>query len=328
MSTSDAALEIARYSSLCDDFDTAVEDTGHDPIDSTSSTSQTLRNFYEGKKALEPHPPETTQAALNAGSILDNEGKASVELMLRARLKVQSKATVRSERSIRLDPKFALHRTISSSDQNTKMTVQEASHRVRIAQALDITLKPEIKAREVRWKEASKAIKIIIQPKQLPNLSTRNISTLFPLERESYVIMRTTERFYIGQVLDIYKKGAASRYGSIDCCTNASTLAFLSLRVFLLVSPSHCVFSDSESDSEDTIVPQMFSQMYRQHELHTHAQAKHILYHLGKNALVGTDSRALQLTPRSATHWHALTRTKVKKKLPTLKILAGKIVIK
>ena len=45
--------------------------------------------------------------------------------------------------------------------------------------------------------------------------------------------MRTTKRFYIGEILDLYKKGNSSRYGSVESTHDVSQLAWLSLRVYL-----------------------------------------------------------------------------------------------
>ena len=45
--------------------------------------------------------------------------------------------------------------------------------------------------------------------------------------------MRTPKRFYIGEILDLYKKGNSGRYGSVESSDNISHLAWLSLRVYL-----------------------------------------------------------------------------------------------
>ena len=46
-------------------------------------------------------------------------------------------------------------------------------------------------------------------------------------------MMSTERHFYIGEVLDIYKQAASSRYGSVDDATTASSLSYLALRVYL-----------------------------------------------------------------------------------------------
>ena len=46
-------------------------------------------------------------------------------------------------------------------------------------------------------------------------------------------MMSTKRRFYIGEVLDMYKQAASNRYGSVDSATTASSLFYLALRVYL-----------------------------------------------------------------------------------------------
>ena len=48
-----------------------------------------------------------------------------------------------------------------------------------------------------------------------------------------YMIMSTKLRFYIGQLLDIYKQAAGSRYGSVDDATSSLSMAYRALRVYL-----------------------------------------------------------------------------------------------
>ena len=57
---------------------------------------------------------------------------------------------------------------------------------------------------------------------------------IFRLERGNFVMMLTAmDRFYVGEVLDIYNQAASSRYGSVDDATSASNLSYLALRVYL-----------------------------------------------------------------------------------------------
>jgi hypothetical protein len=53
------------------------------------------------------------------------------------------------------------------------------------------------------------------------------------LSASPWLLCHNAKRFYIGEVLDLYKKGNNSRYGSVDSADNASQLAWLSLRVYL-----------------------------------------------------------------------------------------------
>jgi hypothetical protein len=54
-----------------------------------------------------------------------------------------------------------------------------------------------------------------------------------PLRRGTFVIMKNKTRTYIGEVLDIYKKLASGRHGSLKDANTANDLSYLSLRVFL-----------------------------------------------------------------------------------------------
>jgi hypothetical protein len=64
-------------------------------------------------------------------------------------------------------------------------------------------------------------------------VGSKNVSVLFPIRVGSFLIMRTTERMYIGEVMDIFKKGGNGRYGSIDLAASASEIHAFSLRVYL-----------------------------------------------------------------------------------------------
>lgn len=72
----------------------------------------------------------------------------------------------------------------------------------------------------------------------LPYLSSKNVTSLYHLVPDTFVLMRTTERMYIGQVLDIYKKVQNSRHGSVGEAHSLLGLSYLSLRVFLPIGIS------------------------------------------------------------------------------------------
>ena len=68
----------------------------------------------------------------------------------------------------------------------------------------------------------------------IPNLAGQNINSICQLERGNLGMMLTTmNHFYVGEVLNIYKQAASSRYGSVDDATSASSLSYLALRVYL-----------------------------------------------------------------------------------------------
>ncbi|KAF8833540.1 hypothetical protein BDN67DRAFT_712207 [Paxillus ammoniavirescens] len=147
--------------------------------------------------------------------------------MLESRRRLQSGTTTKSERVVRLDPKFALQRvreadkvdeaeTCSDSKARTlettgkeKLKTSEASHRVRIRQALHSSSASQKKTRELRWQLA---VRILWNALPLPeivaaNFATQNITHFNLLEPGVFVIMRNNTREYLGEILDIYKKG-------------------------------------------------------------------------------------------------------------------------
>lgn len=57
----------------------------------------------------------------------------------------------------------------------------------------------------------------------MPNIAGQNIDAIYHLLCGSFVIMCTKiQCFYIGEVLDIYKQGASSHYGSMDDTSTTS----------------------------------------------------------------------------------------------------------
>ncbi|KAH7917290.1 hypothetical protein BV22DRAFT_994252, partial [Leucogyrophana mollusca] len=88
---------------------------------------------------------------------------------------------------------------------------------------------------------------------------------------------------YVGEVLDLYKKGK-NRHGSVRSATNVTGLSYLSLRVYLGLGSSMVACSSDDEDDDDgadSAVP-AFSRQFKSFELHTHALAAQMLYHLGK----------------------------------------------
>ena len=66
-----------------------------------------------------------------------------------------------------------------------------------------------------------------------PNLATKNISVIYPLVLGSFVIVRTPQRHFIGEVLNMYKKGSNSRHNFIISTSSDSELSYIPLRVHL-----------------------------------------------------------------------------------------------
>jgi hypothetical protein len=76
-------------------------------------------------------------------------------------------------------------------------------------------------------------ISVLNRQTVLPNLIAKKVHQLNPLAIGYMTLIWNGTRFYIGEVLDVYKKGASSRYGSVPGATSISGLAYLSLRVYL-----------------------------------------------------------------------------------------------
>ncbi|KAG2135860.1 hypothetical protein DEU56DRAFT_981042 [Suillus clintonianus] len=124
------------------------------------------------------------------------------------------------------------------------------------------------------------------------------------------------------------KRGSS---GANSACRNVSTLSFLSLRVYLpLETAAAASNADDMLYEDEDVSPDAVPSFSRlpsryQYETHTHAPASSILYHIGKGALKGTNSWALELSNANARHWITLTAPQVKQKLPRLKISGGRI---
>ncbi|KAG6871916.1 hypothetical protein C0992_010163, partial [Termitomyces sp. T32_za158] len=201
------------------------------------------------------------------------------------------------------------------------MSAKEASYLLRIAQDLNPELKrqEQKKAQQIRWQMTAQEINQILHASTplspLTYLSQKNITTLHPLLRGSYVIMRTQRRTYIGQVLDMYKKGESSRYGSIDSSTSLEGLSWLSLRIYLpLTVDAVLTNSDEESDAGiDTTGTEFTCTVNgKKFHLHTHAPINNAILNLGLHALVDENVLRKLLTPLAASRWNALHCAKLK----------------
>ncbi|KAJ3766604.1 hypothetical protein FB446DRAFT_757584 [Lentinula raphanica] len=225
-----AAKDTARYSALCDDLETFI--SSHD-------LHKTDINFPRSTVIIASARPLNNHALSVESQLIKAEmSKISIAACLDARQASQSATSTKSERTVKLSDKFALKQVLSAeeSDKVTKMSPQEGSHGVRIAQDLnaDLQRQQKIKKRQDRWLETVATInKSLGSVDALPNLGTKNVTLLYPLVPYTFVLMKTSVRMYIGQVLDIYKKGQSSRYGSVNKATEINGLSFLSLRVFL-----------------------------------------------------------------------------------------------
>lgn len=171
-------------------------------------------------------------------------------------------------------------------------------------------------------------------------ISTCNVTGLYFLKvKKSFVIVRNEKRFYIGEVLDLYKCAVGNRYGSVEAASKVEELQYLSLRVYLPLT-TVCRHYDSKlfllrilqgaiaedgddsgSESEAPLFSCYHGNTYA--KIHTHASAEHVLYHLGWAVMQKVSRRTFLLTADATKHWCALTKPAVAK-LPTLKIRGGK----
>ncbi|KAK6992340.1 hypothetical protein R3P38DRAFT_2496097, partial [Favolaschia claudopus] len=76
----------------------------------------------------------------------------------------------------------------------------------------------------------------------LPNVVAKNVHPLNPLAIGSMTNMWNGTQFYIGEILDVIKKGANGRYGSLQSSASPSGLAFLSLKVYLPLTTVQAIF--------------------------------------------------------------------------------------
>ena len=165
----------------------------------------------------------------------------------------------------------------------------------------------------------------------------------------SFVIANTSRCFFIGEVLDMYKKGPSigGRHSSVSSSPNAAELSYVSLRVYLplteaskaLDCPSYCLLialfwqtrnlSDDDDPEHASEVTPTFSRLRPgfRYELHTHLDASRIMYHLGRKPFDMTNSshRLLQLDKEAAKNWYLFLRPVVRKQLPKIRIPGGKM---
>ncbi|KAI0349019.1 hypothetical protein OH77DRAFT_1415677, partial [Trametes cingulata] len=332
--TADAAHYTARYAALSDDLEHTIQELSETTAGVLLAEDRTQAGSLNNLPALllgpQPPPPAISSSSSTtvglpelpviSSKILDNDHRVIVQKMLDLRAEHQSGTTTRSERVIMLDPKFKLSRL---QNPDLKMSVREASHHVRIAQELACTAPERIKTmREQRWQETARQVRKVISENELPNLSSRNVSALNPLRLGSLVIMRNEARTFLGEVLDIYKK-ANRRHGSVEMATGISGLSYLSLRVYLPLTVVLHLFTsmtaygpEDQEDVNHEDANLLFSCRSNSVDIHTHAPAEHLLYHLGTKASSSSGQPdMLLLKPFAAARWHALTRRKVQQKL-------------
>jgi hypothetical protein len=160
----DAAEHSARYSALCEDYNIVVAElTARDgPTTSTASVAERVSSTIV---VSAPATSAVSDAHLNKSSIIDDSGKASITLILRERERLQGGTTAKSERVVRIDPKFALKKVVGP-DGEPIMTVKEASHLVRVIQDLDSGTTKATKTRVLRWQATCRKIQGLVESKR------------------------------------------------------------------------------------------------------------------------------------------------------------------
>ncbi|KAG5650964.1 hypothetical protein H0H81_010386 [Sphagnurus paluster] len=222
-----AASDVACYSALCDNLDDTLNASGLTDTDISTPLPHPIPSAVTASQlpALQP----------TLRQVISESGNVSIDSLIDIRNAIQSGTATKSERVVTVSEKFALRkvqRDLSngedSLDKKNKFSIREASQRLRVAQDLNPVIKKEEqkKVRQLWWTTTAKEVEDTLnrplaagRQSPLSYLSQKNVTALNPIQRDSYVIMRTKARFYIGQVLDLYKKGASSRYGSIDMST-------------------------------------------------------------------------------------------------------------
>jgi hypothetical protein len=190
---------------------------------------------------------------------------------------------------------------------------------------------------------------LLIKSSVLPNIIAKNVHSLNPLSIGSLTIFWNGKRFYIGEIMDVFKKGANSRYGSVPGATSVSGLAYLSVRVYLKLGTSTTRVSVSfsfnnlslkisqskhEYNSDDelpvkAVAAPLFSCYHdgSQIRLHTHAKVEHLLFNLGPNAFEQADlsTQTRKLKPHAAECWTTLTsRGRVNAEVEKLTLKIGR----
>lgn len=152
-----AARDAARMSALCEDYEAVLEE---------ARTAPALVPLNSPSLVSVPITQVSVDLELKS-ELVDGNGKISIDRMLQVRRKLQSGTTTKSERVIRIDPKFALRRATDITDPRdedgkVKMTTQEASQRVRVVQVLAKDIEKEKKVREIRWQTFAKHLRNIV----------------------------------------------------------------------------------------------------------------------------------------------------------------------
>ena len=246
-----AASDSARYSALSNDLDDILAESNINACDIATPIPSPLPGFSPASDTRISGSTPMLTTSLISGLLDPVSNKMTIQQIIKHRGVHQSGTSAKSERSVVVGTKYALSKVIAVTNdaEKQKMTPKEASHRLRIVQELNPDLKKfeQKKTRQFRWESVAKSIEkalesssslinkntSALQSSQLPNIASKNVTAIHLLQRDNFIIMRSEKHYYIGQILDLYKRGANSRYGSVDGLQSVQALSWISLRVFL-----------------------------------------------------------------------------------------------
>ncbi|KAF8195480.1 hypothetical protein BJ912DRAFT_900722 [Pholiota molesta] len=216
--TAEASRDAAQYAALCKDLESVLIDHNLANEDFTIPAPINLPSLRISE--LTGPLSILAKSAGFPSKLLDISApspKITASLLLQARKSCQSGTGVKSERTVSVGPKYTALDKVREAEEDERvpskvheLKANEASHRLRIAQDTNTEIKKQEqkKTRQIRWQNVAIQLEKELRrsAQAIPHLSERNVTPLNELKRHSYLIMRTEKRYYIGEVLDIYKK--------------------------------------------------------------------------------------------------------------------------
>ncbi|KAF8598388.1 hypothetical protein BDV93DRAFT_594146 [Ceratobasidium sp. AG-I] len=122
---------------------------------------------------------------------------------------------------------------------------------------------------------------------EVPNLSSAGVSEITPLALGSLVIMFSSERWYLGEILGIYSRGAtSSRHDSYTDAASTKGLTYLSLKVFVQAGTLN-----------------IFEHIIHETPLFTHAPAAQLVFLLHGAKLAQNDKDGTYMLPPHDHGW-------------------------
>ncbi|KAG2122882.1 hypothetical protein BD769DRAFT_1670519 [Suillus cothurnatus] len=165
----------AHYLALCEDLETTISQSNSDDNPLLLAVTPQAHAVYSPRVMPSLYMPSRCKIDSH---VLDSNGKVSITKMLETHQILQSGTTMKSERVVQMDPKFALNHVHESAkkiwnnememnheamsiierNQKEKFMASEASHRVQLHQSLHAASVSQKKMRELWWQVAVKAL--------------------------------------------------------------------------------------------------------------------------------------------------------------------------